>query len=94
MMIDFENTMTTSEMLMEDGWGRHEPDWLMIEEVRSALEAVTNADYWVYDAGEYFYLDDDAEEQILTEQQLKVVSVMSGVQIELVKDYLLDYIGA
>jgi hypothetical protein len=93
-MSDFENTMTTSEMLMEDGWGRHEPDWLMIEEVRSALEAVTNADYWVYDAGEYFYLDDDAEEQILTEQQLKVVSVMAGVQIELVKEYLLDYIGA
>ena len=48
----------------------------------------------MYDAVEYFYLDDDAEEQILTEQQLKVVSVMAGVQIELVKEYLLDYIGA
>ena len=69
-----------------------QPNWELVEEVHNALAIVTNADTWIYDCGDVYYLDDDAEEQVLTEQQLKVVSTLSGVQIDLTKEFIVDYI--
>jgi len=69
-----------------------QPNWELVEQVHDALVTVTNADTWVYDCGEVFYLDSDDEEQILTEQQTKSVSSLSGVQFHLTKEYIVDYI--